>query len=328
MTPAGLRARIVRSGVSGKRLARLLGILQSNVSRWCTGIRPIPAHHVAAIIRLTDNPPPRSEPAWRPPADMPAGRSKGRGSKVSRQRRAARAERPEPLPGLGRDKSRGSLPRQRAAARAERPAKEAAAGHAREPDRPVDRRDDRQAEWDPVIDWPAALPEEPEQPAHRLRPLAAGLDLSAVSALLKLAVRPPSEVHSAGSAEPVRQPAGGVASPQRPPAAAQRVAPIPQPEAGMAGPLHAEFVRQAQPDAAAGRSDGNRVDAVYRAAALNGRSAGAAAAAGCGRASGRAGSCAGCQGRRAGCKRRQGRAAGAGEGLPDALPQGWLLPMP
>jgi hypothetical protein len=67
------------------------------VSGWCTGIRPIPAHHVPAIIRLTDNPPPRAGPAWRPPADMPAGRSKGWHSKVSQQRRAARAERPEPL---------------------------------------------------------------------------------------------------------------------------------------------------------------------------------------------------------------------------------------
>jgi hypothetical protein len=93
MTPAELRSRIARSGISGKHLAELLGIPQPNVSGWCTGIRPIPAHHIAAIIRLTDNPPARTEPAWRPPADMPAGRSKGWGSKVSRQRRAARVER-------------------------------------------------------------------------------------------------------------------------------------------------------------------------------------------------------------------------------------------
>ena len=94
MTAAELRSRISRSGVSGTRLARLLGIRQPNVSRWCTGMRPIPAHHVPAIIRLTDNPPSRTEPAWSQPQDMPAGRSQGWRSKASRQRRAARAERP------------------------------------------------------------------------------------------------------------------------------------------------------------------------------------------------------------------------------------------
>jgi len=98
MTPAELRSRIAQSGISGKHLAVLLDIPQPNVSGWCTGIRPIPVHHVAAIIRITDNPPARTEPAWRPPADMPAGRSKGWRSKVSRQRRAARAERRDPLP--------------------------------------------------------------------------------------------------------------------------------------------------------------------------------------------------------------------------------------
>ena len=87
MTPAELRSRIARSGISGKRLARLLGIPQPNVSGWCTGIRSIPAHHVARIIELTDNPPLRTEPPWRPPADMPP----------SRHGRTIRAKRPQPL---------------------------------------------------------------------------------------------------------------------------------------------------------------------------------------------------------------------------------------
>jgi hypothetical protein len=95
MLAGELRSRIARSGISGKRLAELLGIPQPNVSGWCTGIRSIPTHHVAAIIRLTDNPPPRTEPAWRPPADMPK-RSIGYHSKVSRRPQAARADRPHP----------------------------------------------------------------------------------------------------------------------------------------------------------------------------------------------------------------------------------------
>jgi hypothetical protein len=102
MLAAELRSRIARSRVSGKRLAELLGIPQPNVARWCTGIRPIPLHHVAAIIRLTDNPPPRTGPAWRPPADMPRGRSTGRLDSLSRQCRRRspdvnRSDRPEPV---------------------------------------------------------------------------------------------------------------------------------------------------------------------------------------------------------------------------------------
>ena len=80
LTPAALRSRIVRSGYSGKRLAEALGITQVQVARWCTGRRPVPPHHVPRIIALTDNPPPRMVPAWRPPADMPPSRSKGRRS--------------------------------------------------------------------------------------------------------------------------------------------------------------------------------------------------------------------------------------------------------
>ena len=87
MTPAELRSRIARSGISGKRLAGLLGIPQPNVSGWCTGIRSVPARHVARIIELTDNPPLRTEPPWRPPADMPP----------SRHGRTIRAKRPRPL---------------------------------------------------------------------------------------------------------------------------------------------------------------------------------------------------------------------------------------
>jgi len=92
MTPAELRSRIARSGISDKRLADLLGIPQPNVSGWCTGIRSIPAHHVARIIELTDNPPTRTEPPWRPPADVPP----------SRHGRPIRAKRPQPLRQLAR----------------------------------------------------------------------------------------------------------------------------------------------------------------------------------------------------------------------------------
>lgn len=100
MTPNELRSRIARSRVSGHRLARALGIAQPQVAKWCMGIRPIPEPHVPKIRRITDSPPPRTELAWRPPADMPPSRSKGAThrvarSRVSRQRRAARAERPE-----------------------------------------------------------------------------------------------------------------------------------------------------------------------------------------------------------------------------------------
>jgi hypothetical protein len=49
MTLAEIRSRIARPGILGKRLAELLGIPQPNVSGWCTGIRPIPLHHVPAI---------------------------------------------------------------------------------------------------------------------------------------------------------------------------------------------------------------------------------------------------------------------------------------
>jgi transcriptional regulator with XRE-family HTH domain len=57
MTAAELRSRIERSGFSGQRLAAALGVAQPQVSKWCTGVRPIPEHHVPTIIELTDNPP-------------------------------------------------------------------------------------------------------------------------------------------------------------------------------------------------------------------------------------------------------------------------------
>lgn len=97
MTSDELRARLAWSGISRRRLAGLLGVPRPNVSGWCSGTRPIPARHIPEVMRVTGTVYQRTEPAWRPPADMPPGRSSGYHSKVSRQRRAARAERQEPL---------------------------------------------------------------------------------------------------------------------------------------------------------------------------------------------------------------------------------------
>jgi hypothetical protein len=225
MTSAELRSRMGRSGVSSKRLAQELGVARPQVAKWRTGTRPIPAHHIAATIRLTDNPPPRMEPAWRPPADMPAGRSKGWGSKVSRQRRAARAERPEPLP-----QQPARLPRR------DRPAQAPAVK--------------------PGIDRPAPVP------CRDWAVLGPRLDISALTDLLKLAglaigsngaVEPPRQKplrspYRATSVAPVPRPVAGVASVQR--LAETRQSGIPEPRGGtlgmpgMAGPLHADFVRQ------------------------------------------------------------------------------------
>ena len=70
MTPNELRSRLDRSGFSAGRLAAALSISRPQVARWVTGARPIPEYHLPVIIRLTENPPPRSAPAWRPAADM------------------------------------------------------------------------------------------------------------------------------------------------------------------------------------------------------------------------------------------------------------------
>jgi len=70
MTPDELRSRLDRSGFSAGRMAAALGISRQGVARWCTGDRPIPEYHLPVIVRLTDNPPPRTAPAWRAAADM------------------------------------------------------------------------------------------------------------------------------------------------------------------------------------------------------------------------------------------------------------------
>ena len=237
MTAAELRSRIARSGVSGKRLAGLLGIPQPNVSNWCSGIRPIPTHHVPAIIRLTDNPPRRTGPAWRPPPDMPAGRSQGWHSKVSRQRRAARAERPAVVA-----QQPARLPRSdRQPVQSDRPAKATAIK--------------------PAIDRP-----QPAAPSLDLSALAdlvkpAGLSIGSGSGTNGTAHQTPlASLHRAASVTPAVRPVGSVAPRQR--AAQTRQPGTPQPPAGalgtpgrapigagsngnpMAGPLHADFVRQ------------------------------------------------------------------------------------
>jgi hypothetical protein len=58
MTPDELRERIERSGVSGRQIARVLGIERAQPSKWCRGIKPIPERHVGRIRELTDLPPP------------------------------------------------------------------------------------------------------------------------------------------------------------------------------------------------------------------------------------------------------------------------------
>jgi Putative antitoxin of bacterial toxin-antitoxin system, YdaS/YdaT len=215
MTPYELRLRIARSGVSGKRLAQLLGVPQQNVSGWCTGVRPIPAHHVRRIIELTDNPPPRTEPAWRPPADLPSSRSKGAThrvapSKVSRRRRAARAERPEAAPALLRSwrSMRPSQPAPKPHTSVHRPA----------PAAPVQS-----------VDWSVMM-----RALSALQSLATPID--------------GNQVYSAGTTVPAM--AGQVTGVSL----GQRLAPVPQPsdtmrhseppQTGMAGPRHADFVAQ------------------------------------------------------------------------------------
>ena len=223
MTSAELRSRMSRSGVSSKCLAQELGVARPQVGKWRTGTRPIPVRHVAAIIRITDYPPARTEPAWRPPADLPAGRSKGWRSKVSRQRRAARVERPDPLP-----QQPARLPRRDRLAQA--PAVK------------------------PGIDRAASVP------CRDSAVLAPGLDLSGLTDLLKLAglsigsngasdtlrqkplIRSP---YRAASVAPVQRQGAGVGTAQR--LAETRQSGIAEPRGGtpgMAGPLHADFVRQ------------------------------------------------------------------------------------
>jgi hypothetical protein len=67
MTPDELRERIERSGVSGRQIARALGIERAQPSKWCRGTKPIPERHVGRIRELTDHPPPgqaqRAQPA-------------------------------------------------------------------------------------------------------------------------------------------------------------------------------------------------------------------------------------------------------------------------
>jgi hypothetical protein len=57
MMPDELRERIERSGVSGREIARTLGIERAQPSKWCRGIKPIPERHVGRIRELTDHPP-------------------------------------------------------------------------------------------------------------------------------------------------------------------------------------------------------------------------------------------------------------------------------
>ena len=58
MTPDELRERIERSGVSGRQIARALGVERAQPSKWCRGVKPIPQRHVPRIRDLTDDPPP------------------------------------------------------------------------------------------------------------------------------------------------------------------------------------------------------------------------------------------------------------------------------
>jgi hypothetical protein len=57
MKPDELRERIERSGVSGRQIARALGVERAQPSKW-RGVKPIPEHHVPRIRELTDDPPP------------------------------------------------------------------------------------------------------------------------------------------------------------------------------------------------------------------------------------------------------------------------------
>lgn len=93
LTPAELRSRLSAAGWSGVILAQHLGIDASNVWRWRIGTRPIPACHMPAILEaLSSPPPPRTAPAWRPPASFGPSRSKGAGDRKARRRRRARIE--------------------------------------------------------------------------------------------------------------------------------------------------------------------------------------------------------------------------------------------
>jgi hypothetical protein len=58
MKPDELRERIERSGVSGRQIARALGVERAQPSKWCRGVKPIPERHVPRIRELTDDPPP------------------------------------------------------------------------------------------------------------------------------------------------------------------------------------------------------------------------------------------------------------------------------
>jgi hypothetical protein len=58
MKPEELRARIERSSVSGRQIARALGVERAQPSKWCRGVKPIPELHVPRIRELTDDPPP------------------------------------------------------------------------------------------------------------------------------------------------------------------------------------------------------------------------------------------------------------------------------
>jgi DNA-binding transcriptional regulator YdaS (Cro superfamily) len=80
MSPTDLRSFIAANGYSVRGLARALGVAHPQVSKWLYGVRPIPEHHAAAIIRLTD-----AAPVWRPPA--PSSHSRDRSE--ARQPRAA-----------------------------------------------------------------------------------------------------------------------------------------------------------------------------------------------------------------------------------------------
>ena len=53
MKPDELRERIERSGVSGRQIARALGVERAQPSNWCRGVKPIPERHVPRILELT-----------------------------------------------------------------------------------------------------------------------------------------------------------------------------------------------------------------------------------------------------------------------------------
>ena len=58
MKPDELRERIERSAVSGRQIARVLGVERAQPSKWCRGVKPIPERYVPRIRELTDDPPP------------------------------------------------------------------------------------------------------------------------------------------------------------------------------------------------------------------------------------------------------------------------------